>query len=85
MVSVLVPPGLTGLVENEHVVSDGRPLEQARVTALLKPPSAATEMLNVALAPAVTVALVLHVPAGDVELQTDGGLKSCTAMLTVWL
>lgn len=61
----------------------GSPEEQARVTALLNPPSAATEILNVALPPAVTDALVLHVPVGDVELQTDGGLKSCTAMLTL--
>jgi hypothetical protein len=60
MVSELEPPGLTGLVEKEQVVSEGSPEEQESVTALVNPPSAATEMLNVALAPALTVAVVSH-------------------------
>ena len=52
-------------------------------TLNLNPPSAATEILNVALPPAVTVALVLQ-PV-EAVLQTDGGLKSCTVTLTLEL
>ena len=90
MVRVVVPPAATDTSEKLQVVSEGRfeqppPVAGSKLTVPVNPPSAAVEMLNVALLPAFTVAVVSHAGGTDVELQTVGGRKSCTERPTLWL
>jgi hypothetical protein len=76
-------PGVTDGGLNEHVAPFGRPAEHDSETALLKPFSALTEMVEVADPPAETVAGESAVAV----IAKSGVVLACTTRLTevVWL
>ena len=64
----VVPGGVTLAGEKLHEAPAGRPEEQAKETAEAKPPCGASEMVAVALAPAVT-----DIVAGEAAIEKSGG------------